>query len=54
MYFLIRGLAAALLFVSFFIQTGCSRKQELYLSGIEKEVMLTETEQESECIQEIT
>lgn len=54
MCFLIRGLAAALLFVSFFIQTGCSRKQELYLSGIEKEVMLTETEQESEYIPEIT
>lgn len=49
---LIRGLAAALLFVSFFMQTGCSRQKELYLDGIRQEVLPTDTVQESECVTE--
>ena len=44
---LIRGLAAALLFVCFFLQTGCSRKEELYLQGIERENLMTEMLQET-------
>ena len=52
MRILIRGLAAALLFVSFFIQTGCSRQEELYLTGVEQAVQMKETVPESESVKQ--